>query len=158
MIDPQAKMARVRAEAAAKANKPKRKRLTRAALHAMKTAIATDSEPKLMQALADKSLATLADTSAAAVRQARKTLQNLAPEYVRLHLAACKLALVQRDPDVTRKGAEAMMDRITATSADGTVERIVDRPAATAETPRIQIGIALGGLPRVSSAGPIIDA
>jgi hypothetical protein len=150
-IDPEAKMARVRAEAAAKAQRKANARtakpLTADIVETVETAIATRKRRDVVDVLADKALASLADTSAEGVRQARRKLQSRASEYVDLHLQACKVALREGEPGEARKGAEAMIDRITALAADGTVERIVDKPAAISELPRIQIGIALGGLP-----------
>ena len=106
-----------------------------------------------------QALATIEDTTRAglaqSIRQARGSLQSQAPEYVRIHLAACKQALAQRDPDVARKGAAWAMENLSATSADGMVERIVDMPTQALDAPRIHIGIALGGLPTPALAKPI---
>jgi hypothetical protein len=62
------------------------------------------------------------------------------------------LALETDDPDVARKAAEFMIDKVSARRADGKVERLIEAPASEPNGPRIQIGIALGGVPAAVTA------
>lgn len=85
---------------------------------------------------------------AQSVRVAREKLQARAGDYVDKHMAAVDLALASGDADVARKGAWEAIEKISARTADGQVERIVDAAESNGPSgPRIQIGIALGGLP-----------
>jgi hypothetical protein len=67
---------------------------------------------------------------------------------VQAHKDTVRAALASEQFDVARKGAEWAIEHISSRDADGKVERIVERVESESTTPRIQIGIALGGIPR----------
>jgi hypothetical protein len=82
------------------------------------------------------------------VVEARELLQSNALSYVQAHKDTVRAALASEQFDVARKGAEWAIEHISSRDADGKVERIVERVESESTTPRIQIGIALGGIPR----------
>lgn len=90
-------------------------------------------------------------TVAQAIAEAREKLQEHASRYVEIHLEAAERALASGDHDVARKAAAWAMERISSRDESGKVERVIE-PASQSErdVPRIQIGIALGGMPRSS--------
>jgi hypothetical protein len=87
------------------------------------------------------------DAIADAIVAVREKLQSNLGRYVDIHMEAAQLALETDDPDVARKAAEFMIDKVSARRADGKVERLIEAPASEPNGPRIQIGIALGGVP-----------
>lgn len=83
------------------------------------------------------------------VASAREKLQANAEHYVDQHRRAMDLALLAGDYGETRKAAEFGMTNISAKNSQGETERIVERAEAESTSPKIQIGISLGGLPAV---------
>ena len=85
---------------------------------------------------------------ATVVRAAREHLQANAEKYVSIHLQAAERGLKEGDKglEVARKASEFAIERISAADEKGETVRIVDVSQASAG-PRVQIGIALGGLP-----------
>jgi hypothetical protein len=92
------------------------------------------------------------DTIADAVAAARVKLQENLGRYVDIHREAAELALQTDDPDVARKAAEFMIEKVSARRRDGKVERLIEAAASEPNGPRIQIGIALGGVPAAVTA------
>jgi hypothetical protein len=92
------------------------------------------------------------DTIADAVAAARVKLQENLGRYVDIHREAAELALATDDPDVARKASEFMITHVSARRKDGKVERLIEAPASEPNGPRIQIGIALGGVPAAVTA------
>jgi hypothetical protein len=92
------------------------------------------------------------DTIADAVAAARVKLQENLGRYVDIHREAAELALATDDPDVARKAAEFMIEKVSARRKDGKVERLIEAAASEPNGPRIQIGIALGGVPAAVTA------
>lgn len=81
------------------------------------------------------------------VSQARDRLVSNALAYVDLHKDAADKALAIGDLGEARKAAEWAIEHISSRDADGKVESIVERIESESNAPRIQIGIALGGIP-----------
>ena len=94
------------------------------------------------------------DTIANEIDNARSKLQSHADKYVDLHLDAAMSALANGDFDVARKGASWALENISATDSDGKTHRIVDKQVSSANdhAPKVQIGIAIGGLPKANLA------
>jgi hypothetical protein len=87
------------------------------------------------------------DTIARAIARARDEFAQRAEKYIEAHERAIDGALATDDYDTARKGAEWYLEHVSAKSADGRTERIIEQSTDTARMPTIQIGIALGGLP-----------
>lgn len=87
------------------------------------------------------------ETIAKAIDEARARLADQALEYVDIHMSSTRNALADRDHDVARKAAEWALEHISAKDTDGKQHRIIDVAESSSTAPRIQIGIALGGLP-----------
>jgi hypothetical protein len=79
------------------------------------------------------------------IQEARVTFATRAPRYVDIHLHATEQALALKSAkgfEVARRGAEWAIERIAADGA-----RVIDQPNAAASSgPRINIGIAVGGI------------
>lgn len=91
------------------------------------------------------------DTIKEIVISAREKFQSQALEYVDLHKLATWQALAQGDVDVARKAAEFAIEKVSHRDDKGKVTRIIDvSENAASKLPTLQIGIALGGMPRKS--------
>lgn len=88
------------------------------------------------------------DRIAQTIRDARATLQGRSLQYIDKHMQALDLALENRDADTARKAAWQAIEKISARSSDGKVERIVESndDSNQSGSSRIMIGIALGGV------------
>lgn len=81
------------------------------------------------------------------IAKAREQFEADALEYVNIHKQSAQLALADGDYDTARKAAAFAMEKVSAVNDRGERETIIDRIESTSSQPRIQIGIALGGLP-----------
>jgi len=93
------------------------------------------------------------------ITRARETFQANATRYVEIHKEAAELALKDGSDkalDVARKASEFAMQHASAKDKSGKVERIIESQQ-TADVPRVQIGLVLGGMPTARPA-EIIDA
>lgn len=150
MIDPAAKLVR---NARKRKTRPKKARRRGSLTHVEKLIVAEVVRDAPLHVVDEKQVERVAlvlrrspEAIVSAIATARETLQTRALPYVDYHLAAVKGALDAGEFDVARKGAMEMIDKISARDADGKVERIVEKVEAESTTPRVQIGIMLGGL------------
>ena len=89
------------------------------------------------------------DQIAHAIMDAREKLQMNAGRYVEIHREVAERALIDGSDkalDVARKASEYAIQHISARDGKGKLERIVEAEQSAAEAPRVQIGIALGGI------------
>lgn len=83
------------------------------------------------------------------VAKARERFTANADFYVEIHKKVAEQALAANDFTEARKAAEFAMINTSQRTSQG-IDRIVDKDTGATEGPRIQIGIALGGIPRLS--------
>ena len=82
-----------------------------------------------------------------AIASAREQFLAKANDYVDLHNRTVHKAFAQNDLDVARKGSEWAIEHMSGKNDEGEIERIIDKDDSQSNSPRISIGIALGGLP-----------
>lgn len=91
------------------------------------------------------------DTIRAQIESARAELQANAKNYAQAHKKVVDTALESDDPkalEVARRASQWALEKISHKDADGKQTRVIDvETNAASDAPRIQIGIALGGLP-----------
>lgn len=151
-IDPAGKMSKLRAarDVARMANGEKRRPGRLSKLERAIVGEVVNSEPDLSptrQVALALALNKPTDTVTRAVKQARATFEANADKYVALHLDTAMSALADREYDVARKAAEFAIEKVSHVDDEGKSHRIVDAVVSTTNVPKIQIGIALGGLP-----------
>lgn len=158
-INPGAKLAKlerdriVRAEKRLQIPKPrKRKGRQRGPLsQSEKIAIAAITEKRVTPEVIEGVAVVLnrsVDAVKSEVAKARERFTANADFYVELHRKVAEQALVAEDFTEARKAAEFAMTNTSQKTSQG-IDRIVDKDTGGSEGPRIQIGIALGGIPQV---------
>lgn len=161
-IDPQAKIAKLKAaqELRAKSAQQKNKRSTK--LHRNRGRV-TKAEHAIVQSMVDQLPQTRAplpaqvNAIAAAIGRkpstvrsmieiARDKFQSRAEEYVDKHMLAIDKALALGEVGEARKGAEFAIERLAGKDASGKSIRIIEKSSDDSSAPKINIGINLGGL------------
>lgn len=91
------------------------------------------------------------DVTKRLIEDARERFVDSAGRYVDIHMQAAEAALVNGDAKSLEVASKAAQWALTNIGAEGT--RIVDKPSAETNTPKVLIGIKIGG---VNSSAPVI--
>jgi len=169
-IDPQAKLLRNARQLEARKPGDKAQRRQQAARHKRKHGKLSERDHHIISELVqtqphELSLEQIASTAtllrrspdqvAHAIVEARERLQMNAGRYVEIHREVAEAALKDGSDkalDVARKASEYAIQHLSARDGKGKLERIVEAEQQMSDAPRVQIGIALGGIvPRQSA-------